>query len=436
MQLDPNTAQTFIEGYKQILQMVYSLYGMKGHRTPVERMIAARMPLFQETELLDEAVAALARRKGVVVDKEVIAAIRTLEVGKWVYLRDLTHHSVLLHPDGYVAYGVVGLTQSLRELTGGPGLLFEAGIMAIPGHFICDGLLSEVVALGSGFIADYNQVFKEVKATGAFHKIPKPGFFKPPRELTPGEYQAILAARAASKAEEKMPSNSAPGPDKATPGVLSSRALPEQPSEESSPSTGAKPKDVYREVIQLKVTLAEIEPPVWRRLRIPMDYTLARLHKVIQAAFGWKDSHLHRFRIHGEDYMPVDQENEPGTQDEKVTLKRVGLRLKAKFRYEYDFGDSWEHLILVEGLLLQEEPAKVPDCIGGQRACPPEDCGGAGGYQEMLDALRNPMDPRGEELRLWLGTRTWNAEAFDLDQVNEAIAKATGPRGGARTRRE
>jgi hypothetical protein len=431
MQLDPTTAQPILEGYRHILLMVYSLYGMKGHRTPVERMIAARMPLYQETELLDEAVAALAGRRGVVVDKEVVAAIRTLEVGKWVYLRDLSHHSILLHPDGYVAYGVVGLTQSLRELTGGPGLLFEAGIMAVPGQFICDGLLSEVVALGPGFLADYNKVFQEVKATGAFHKVPKPGFFLPPRELAPGEYQAILAARAASKAEEKKPSRSAPGPKNTTPAVLSSRALPESgPGEVSPPSTGARAKDAYREVIQLKVTLAEIEPPVWRRLRIPMDYTLARLHKVIQAAFGWEDSHLHRFRIHGEDYMPLDDENEPETRDEEVALKRVGLRLKTKFRYEYDFGDSWEHLILVEGLLLLEEPAKVPDCIGGQRACPPEDCGGAGGYQEMLDALRNSRDSRGEELRLWLGTRTWNAEAFDLERVNASIAKATGPRGG------
>ena len=126
--------------------------------------------------------------------------------------------------------------------------------------------------------------------------------------------------------------------------------------------------------------------------------------------------------------MPVDQENEPGTQDEKVPLKRVGLMLKTKFRYEYDFADSWEHLIFVEGLLLLEEPAKVPDCIGGQRACPPEDCGGAGGYQERLDSLRNPRDPRGEELRLWLGARTWNAEAFDLERVNASIAKATRPR--------
>ena len=406
--------------------MVYVLQGLKGHRTPIERMIAARMPLFQETELLNEAVAALERRKGVVVDKDVVSAIRTLEVGKWVYLRDLSRHSILLHPDGIFARGVVGLTQPLRKLTGGAGLLFEAGIMAIPGHFICDGLLSEVVTLGPGYLAEYNQVFQEVKANGAFHKVPKPGFLRPAQDLPLAEFQTFAAAGVAPKSEEKKRSRSTACPEKRTPTVLSSRALPEPPpGAVSSPSTGARAKDAYREVIQLKVTLAEIEPPVWRRLRIPMDYTLARLHRVIQAAFGWEDSHLHCFRIHSVDYAPVDPENEPGIRDEKVPLKRVGLRLKTKFRYEYDFGDSWDHLILVEGLLLLEEPANVPACIGGQRACPPEDCGGAGGYQEMLDALRNPRDPPGEEFRLWLGTRNWNAEAFDLEWINEAIAKAT-----------
>jgi len=82
--------------------MVYALQGLKGHRTPEERMVAARRCLFREAELLDEAVVALARRKDVVVDREVIAAIRTLEVGKWVYLRDLRHHTILLHPDGFI----------------------------------------------------------------------------------------------------------------------------------------------------------------------------------------------------------------------------------------------------------------------------------------------------------------------------------------------
>jgi hypothetical protein len=433
MQLDPTIAQTFSEDYRQILLMVYSLQGLKGHRTPEERMVAARRCLFREAELLDEAVAALEGRRGVFVDEDVVAAMRTLEVGKWIYLRDLRHHSILLHPDGVIAFGVVGLTQPIRALTGGPGFLFEAGIMAIEGHFVCDGLLGETVALGWGYQADHNPVFQELKAIGAFHKVPKPGFLRPAQILTPAGFEAFKAALAAPQAEQKKPSRSAPSSESRTLAGLSSRAAPVPPPPEVlASSKAARTEDAYREVLQLKVTLAEIEPPVWRRLRIPMDYTLARLHKVIQAAFGWTDSHLHRFRIHGEDYAPVDLENEPGTRDEKVSLKQVGLRLKTKIRYDYDFGDSWEHQILVEGLLLLEEPAEVPACIGGQRKCPPEDCGGAGGYQEMLDALRNQRDPRGEELRLWLGTRTWNAEAFDLGQVNEAIAKATAPRGGRR----
>ena len=128
------------------------------------------------------AVEALENRRGLFVDEDVVSAIRTLEVEKWIYLRDLRHHSVLLYPDGFIAFGVVGLTQPLRNLTGGPGFLLEAGIMAIEGHFICDGLLGEVVALGPGYQADYTPLYKELKAIGAFHKVPKPGFLRRPRE--------------------------------------------------------------------------------------------------------------------------------------------------------------------------------------------------------------------------------------------------------------
>jgi hypothetical protein len=167
-------------------------------------------------------------------------------------------------------------------------------------------------------------------------------------------------------------------------------------------------------------------------LLVPVDYTLTRLHRVIQSAFGWQDYHLHSFRIHGEDYAPPDQENEPGTRSEKVALGKLGLRLKTKIKYEYDFGDSWEHLILVEGHLLLEEPARVPVCLAGQRACPPEDCGGVGGYEEMLKALRNPRDPRCREFKQWLGMDVWDAEAFSLDQVNQDLARAFAPRRATR----
>ena len=256
MQLDPAIAQTFAEDYRQILLMVYSLQGLKGHRTTEERMVAARRCLSREAELLDEAVAALERRKGLFVDKDVVSAIRTLEVGKWIYLRDLRHHTILLHPDGFIARGVVGLTQPLRNLTGGPGFLFEAGIMAIPGHFICDGLLGEVIALGPGYHADYDHVYKELKAIGCFHHVPKPGFLRPPMELTQADLQAIAVHKAAKAADEKQASKSAPTPASKTPGALSSRVSPAPPTESrktSSPSRAPKVKDDYREVIQLSL---------------------------------------------------------------------------------------------------------------------------------------------------------------------------------------
>jgi len=155
---------------------------------------------------------------------------------------------------------------------------------------------------------------------------------------------------------------------------------------------------------------------------------LTRLHQAIQIAFGWQDYHLHAFHIHGEDYAPPDRENGPGTNSEKVALNKLGFRLKTKIKYRYDFGDCWDHQILVEGHLLLEEPASVPVCLGGQRACPPEDCGGTPGYQEMLDAFQDPEHPSHDEFKQWLGVDVWDAEAFHLDQVNEGLAKAFAPR--------
>jgi hypothetical protein len=199
-------------------------------------------------------------------------------------------------------------------------------------------------------------------------------------------------------------------------------------SSKATKGSNPMPTASHREVVQLKVTLAEIEPPIWRRVLVPVDYTLTRLHQVIQIAFGWEDYHLHSFHIHGEDYAPPDRENAPGTNSEKVALSKLGFRLKTKIKYRYDFGDCWDHLILVEGHLLLEEPANAPVCLGGQRACPPEDCGGTPGYQEMQDALQDPDDPRCEEFKQWLGMETWDAESFDLGQVNGSLAKAFAPR--------
>jgi len=179
MRLDPTTAQIIIDGYKHVLSMIHSLEGLKRSGSPNARLVAARERLAREPFLLDQALETLENRRAILVEEDVVSAIRTLDLGRWIYLRDLKHHSIFLHPDGVVGFGAVGLTQPIRDLTGGPGWLVEAGLMAYEGHFICDGLLVDAVGLGPQLRADYNQAYKDLKAIGAFHVVPKQGFAAP-----------------------------------------------------------------------------------------------------------------------------------------------------------------------------------------------------------------------------------------------------------------
>ena len=142
--------------------------------------------------------------------------------------------------------------------------------------------------------------------------------------------------------------------------------------------------------LHLKVSLHGIRPPIWRRLLVPSTCTLAQLHAAIQAAFGWKDCHLHAFTIYGEDYGPRDPEGEVDVKSERITLATLGLGLKEKFRYVYDFGDDWVHDITVEKVYVPETPLSVPVCLGGKRAGPPEDCGGVWGYETSWEPYEIP----------------------------------------------
>jgi len=191
------------------------------------------------------------------------------------------------------------------------------------------------------------------------------------------------------------------------------------------------PPDVFK----LKVALKGIKPPIWRLLVVPATCTLARLHRTIQVAFGWEDCHLHLFMIRGEAFGPPDSD---GASSERVILKKLDLKVKETFRYEYDFGDCWEHVITVEEAWAAELPPKDPICIGGKRSGPPEDCGGAWGYQDLLVAFRDPSHPRHEEMKEWLDTDCWDAETFDLDTVNECLTRTFAqqpPQGAKKFRR-
>jgi hypothetical protein len=178
-------------------------------------------------------------------------------------------------------------------------------------------------------------------------------------------------------------------------------------------------------VYQLKITLNDIRPPVWRRVQTK-DCTLAYLHDIIQIVMGWDDYHLHLFDIGGERYgdreqWPKEFAEDPDSLDErKLKLSRIVDHGIHKFTYEYDMGDGWGHTILVEKTLPAEPRVKYPRCVDGKRACPPEDCGGPWGYADFVEAIQDPKHERHEELLDWIGGE-FDPEAFDLEAVNEAL---------------
>ena len=174
------------------------------------------------------------------------------------------------------------------------------------------------------------------------------------------------------------------------------------------------------QVYQLKITLRDIKPPVWRRVQVK-DCTLAKLHEIIQTCMGWDGSHLHAFDIGGEQYGEPGPDGLMEAEDErKVKLSQVVAQGYKKFSYTYDFGDNWEHTIHVEKVLDAEPGVRYPRCTAGKRACPPEDCGGAWGYGDFLEAVQNPIHERHEELLEWFGGE-FDPEEFDIKAVNEEL---------------
>jgi hypothetical protein len=174
------------------------------------------------------------------------------------------------------------------------------------------------------------------------------------------------------------------------------------------------------QIYQIKVTLRGVRPPIWRRIQVPDNFTLAKLHRIIQVVVGWDNYHLHVFSCEGLEYG--DPDRDLGIRsDARVRLSQLHLEQKSKIRYEYDFGDSWEHDLLVEKILPPEAGVTYPRCLTGRRACPPEDVGGIWGYANFLEAMREPAHPAHEEYLEWIGGE-FDPEAFDLEAVNLALS--------------
>jgi hypothetical protein len=167
-----------------------------------------------------------------------------------------------------------------------------------------------------------------------------------------------------------------------------------------------------RQIVQLKVTLSDVMPPVWRRVLVPGGYTLDRLHKVFQVVLGWQNCHLHSFDIDRVQYGEPDPDGTLAIRDELDVRLDAVLSKGVRFRYTYDFGDWWEHDVAVEDIFGADADEHYPVCVAGERACPPEDAGGPFGYRTLLAALADPAHPEHEPMRRWLG-RSFDPEAFD-----------------------
>ena len=180
------------------------------------------------------------------------------------------------------------------------------------------------------------------------------------------------------------------------------------------------------QLFQFRIEMLDISPPIWRRILVPSDYNFWDLHVAIQDSMGWEDRHLHYFQIKGKskqkevhigipdfDGFPDLQEVYPGWE---IWIQAYFNDLGVEAKYLYDFGDDWWHSVKLEGYIYREKNIRYPVCTGGERACPPEDCGGASGYQGLIETLSDPDHDEYEDMRNWAG-KDWDPEKFSPSEV-------------------
>lgn len=174
-----------------------------------------------------------------------------------------------------------------------------------------------------------------------------------------------------------------------------------------------------KKILQIKIILKESKPPIWRRFQVSQDTLLPDLHKIIQTVMGWTNSHLHQFED-GRTYyaLPSEDDCTPVIDYSNLVIGKFLKKEGDTLVYEYDFGDGWEHLLKLENVL--DSGSKVPVCLAGKRACPPEDCGGVWGYSDLLEILADLDHEEHESFMEWVGD-DFDPDYFYINEVNELL---------------
>jgi len=163
---------------------------------------------------------------------------------------------------------------------------------------------------------------------------------------------------------------------------------------------------VLRSIYRIRVNLLAIDPPIWRRLLVSSSTSLAEFHHILQITMGWSDAHLHQF-IHAGNIYGIPAADNPTAilESKSVRLNKVLKREQDHLLYQYDFGDGWEHRVELEEILPFDIDQKLPRCIEGERACPPENVGGVPGYAYFLEAIEHPDHPEHDTVQEWMESR-------------------------------
>jgi Plasmid pRiA4b ORF-3-like protein len=185
--------------------------------------------------------------------------------------------------------------------------------------------------------------------------------------------------------------------------------------ENNQPKNQINMAKLAKQVIQLKITIKNSKPPIWRRVLVENTYTFGDLHEVIQDAMGWDNCHLYMFQMDGF-FISDEDEKQP---DEEI-IGHYLSEVKQKFTYTYDFGDDWHHTIVVEDFLPYDEAQVYPVCTAGKLNCPPEDCGGIYGFYQLMETIKDKNHPEHQDMIAWLG-EDYDPTRFSKIEVNARL---------------